>query len=157
MTSNWKELTIADYIAVKAQIKTIEYERAEDEDIKNAAILMKKAVDKIAELEKPYIDKLSSLNDHIVSLGESLIEKWDIADKTYKCDAGIATLRTTKALKINSKETLINLLQNIGKLPQCIRSWNLPYLRSLKDVDLIDDLTAHYEESQNVVIKGVSE
>lgn len=152
---NWKDTAISDLIALQTRKKTIERERAEDEDILNASLLMKKAVEKITELEQPYNNTLLEINTQIERITENFAEEWDITDKTYKGDTGEATLRTTKALKINNKEGLITLLQKVGKLSGCIRSWNLSYLRKLKDVDLIDDATAHYDEHQNVIIKGV--
>jgi hypothetical protein len=153
--SNWKDQAISEHIALQRRKKTIERERGEDEDILNAALLMKKAVEKITELELPYNNTLLEIDTLIEKLEERFTEGWDVPEKTYKCDTGEATLRTTKALKINNKESLITLLSDIGKLSECIRSWNLSYLRKLKDVDLIDDTIAHYDENQNVIVKGV--
>ena len=146
-------MVIRDLIALRTRKKIVEQERAEDEDILNASILMTKAVDKIAELEQPYNDKILDIDSNIESLQKNFVDAWDSTDKTYECKTGTATLRTTKSLKINRKEELINVLLNIGKLPECIRSWNLSYLRKLKDVGMIDDEIANYQEHQNVIIK----
>lgn len=154
--SNWKDVAISDLIALQSQKKRVEQERAEDEDILNASLLMKKAVEKITELEQPYNDTLLEINTYIKKSQENFADKWDIADKTYKCDAGEATLRTTKALKITDNGSLITLLLDIEKLPECIRTWNLSYLRKLKDVELIEDTIAHYDENQNVIVKEVA-
>jgi hypothetical protein len=154
--SDWKDVAISDLIALQSQKKRVTQERAEDEDILNASLLMKKAVDKITELEQPYNNKLLEITTHIERLQENFADKWDIADKKYKCDIGEAILRTTKALKIDNKPSLVTLLLKIGKLPECIRSWNLTYLRKLKDAGLIDDMIAHYDENQNVIVKEVA-
>ena len=151
--TNWKDMAISDLIALQTRKKIVEQERAEDEDILNASILMTKAVDKITELEKPYNDEILDIDTNIESIQKNFVDAWDSTDKTYECKTGTATLRTTKSLKINRKEELINVLLNIGKLPECIRSWNLSYLRKLKDVGMIDDEIANYQEHQNVIIK----
>ena len=151
--SNWKDLAISDLIALQTQKKIVEQERAEDEDILNASILMTKAVDKITELEKPYNEMLLEIDTNMKNLQKNFVDAWDSTDKTYECKTGTATLRTTKSLEINRKEELINVLMNVGKLPECIRSWNLSYLRKLKDVGMIDDEIANYQEHQNVIIK----
>jgi hypothetical protein len=151
--SNWKEERIADCIALQKEKKSLERQRAEDQEIKNAAILMKKAADKISELERLYTEKIDDIASDIDTLHDLFIDKWDIVDKTYECEAGSATIRTTKSLRISNKKELIATLFDLGKLPECIRTWNLSYLRKLKDVDLIGDGIASYDEHQNVVIK----
>jgi hypothetical protein len=154
--SNWKDLAIGDLIALQSQKKLIEKNHAEDVDIQNAALLMTKALDKIKDLEQPYNDALLEINTNIESLQKKFVDAWDTPDKTYECKIGTATLRTTKSLIITRKAELITLLTNIGKLPECIRSWNLSYLRKLKDVDMIDETIAYYEEHKNIIVKGVS-
>ena len=152
--SDWKEELITQCIAFQREKVTLEQARAEDEEIKNVELTMKKVVDKLSALEQPYSDKLLDITRAIEKIHEMLVNRWDIADKTYECRTGTATIRTTKALRITDKERLITLLLNIGKLSKSIRSWNLSYLRKLKDVDMIEDTIANYEEHQNVVIKG---
>lgn len=155
--SDWKETLIADCIVLQKQKAILERERAEDEDILNAEILMNKAIDKITELKQPYGDKINDIIYQIDHLHEALVDRWNITDKTYECEVGTAILRTTKALKIEDKKELISILLNLGKLPESIRTWNLAYLRKLKDVDMIEDTIAYYEEHQNVIIKGVGD
>jgi hypothetical protein len=134
----------------------LEQERAEDQEIANAKLTMEKVAAKITKLEQPYKDEITEITEGIEKMHERLIEKWDITDKSYACERGVATLRTTKSLKISDKKRLIAVLLNIDKLPEAVRSWNLTYLRNLKDVDMIEDSIAFYEEHQNVVIKGVT-
>lgn len=155
--TDWKEEMIADCISLEARKVRLEDERREDIGIKNVETLLKKAVGTISELEQPYNDKIGAIDARIKDLHDTLVTSWDITDKTYECEVGTATLRTTKALKIGDKKRLIQVLLNIDKLPEAIRSWNLSYLRKLKDVDMIEDTIACYDEHQNVVIKGVSD
>jgi hypothetical protein len=154
---NWKEELITGCLELQRERASLDQARAEDEEIKNLELTMKKVMDKLSELERPYTDKATSIIAKIENMHDQLKEKWDITDKTYECDAGIATVRTTKSLKIIDKKRLITILLNIDKLPEAIRSWNLSYLRKLKDVDMIDGMAAHYEEHQNVVIKGAED
>jgi len=154
--SDWKEELITDCIELQRERVALEQARAEDQEIKNVELTMKKVVAKITELEQPYSDKLLDITRAIEKIYETLIDQWDITEKTCEYDAGTITLRTTKSLNIVDKKQLISVLLNIGKLPEAIRSWNLSYLRKLKDVDLIEDTIAHYEEHQNVIVKEVT-
>lgn len=151
--SNWKEERLADCIELQREKVSLERQLAEDQEIKDAEILLKSAADKLSELEKPYTEKIADIASDINTLHNLFIDKWDIVDKTYECEAGCATIRTTKSLRISNKTGLIATLFDIGKLPECIRTWNLSYLRKLKDVDLIGEAIASYDEHQNVVIK----
>ena len=155
--TDWKEALIADCVVLQKQKELLECERAEDQDILNAEILLHKAMATIKELEQPYYEKITQVTDNIEGIHDKLIAEWDISDKTYECDTGTATVRTTKSLRISDKKQLIMTLLNIGKLPESIRTWNLSYLRKLKDVDMIDDQIASYDEHKNVVIKGAKD
>lgn len=155
--SDWKEELITDYIELRIVRTSLEEARAEDEEIKNLELTMKKVANKLSTLEQPYSDKLLDITRDIEKIHETFILSWDITDKTYECDTGTATVRTTKSLNIVDKKQLITVLLNIDKLPDAIRSWNLSYLRKLKDVDMIEDTIATYEEHQNVIIKGAED
>jgi hypothetical protein len=153
--SDWKEELITDCLELQRGSAALVQAREEDQEIKNVKSTMKKVATKITELEKPYTDKIAALTLDIEKIHETLIRDWDITEKTCEYDIGTATLRIKKSLNINDKKQLITILLNIGKLPEAIRSWNLSYLRKLKDVDMIDDTIAHYDEHQNVIIKEV--
>ena len=153
---DWKDELISFCNALQKEKADLEQERAEDQEILNTKLTMEKVAAKISELERPYNDQISELTGDIEKVHERLIEDWDITDKTYVCEMGTATLKTTKSLKISDKKRLIAVLLNVDKLPESIRSWNLSYLRKLKDVDMIEDSIAFYEEHQNVVIKGAT-
>lgn len=155
--TDWKEELIADYIKLQRERVALERERAENQEIKNVELTMKKVVDKLSTLEQPYSDKLLNITRAVEKIHETLIQDWDITEKTCEYDIGTATLRTTKSLNIVDEKRLITVLLSIDKLPEAIRSWNLSYLRKLKDVDMIKDAIAHYDEHQNVIIKGVGD
>ena len=152
--SDWQEDLITDYVKLEKERAALEQARAEDQEIRNVELTRRKVEDALRTLEQPYSDKLLDITQGIEKIKEELIEGWDSTDKTYKCDAGTATLKITKALKIADKEKLISTLLNIEKLPEAVRSWNLPYLRKLKEADIIEDAVAYFEEYQNVVIEG---
>ena len=157
MSSDWKEEQITDYFELEIEKEALKQEEAEDQELNNVKSTMQKVMDTLSALEQPYLDKRADIDNALATIRETLITTWDITDKTYECDAGTATVRTTKSLNIVDKKGLIAVLLSITKLPEAIRSWNLSYLRKLKDVDMIEDKIAHYEEHQNVVIKGASD
>jgi len=154
---NWKDKVIVECIRLQQQRTAIQDLRAKDEQISMLETKKKEIDEDISALECGYIDSIDKVDTLIEEQRNLLIDEWDILEKTYKCEAGTATVRTTKSLKIQDKKGLVQTLMGIGKLPEAIRSWNLSYLRKLKDVDMISDMVATYEEHQNVVIKGVLE
>jgi len=89
-------------------------------------------------------------------LKEALEERWDSQGKTFKCDTGTATIRTTRSLEIKNKVALIALLQKLDKLSDCIKGWDLLYLRKLADVGLIEPTIAEYKEQKNAIIGGIT-
>lgn len=153
--SDWKEELITDCLELQRERESLEQIRAEDQEIKKLHIEMNTVADMLSALEQPYSDKLLDITCAIEMIHETFKDRWDIAGKTCEYDIGSATIRTTKSLNITDKKRLITILLNIDKLPESIRSWNLSYLRKLKDVDMIEDAIAHYDEKQSVVIKGV--
>jgi ActR/RegA family two-component response regulator len=153
----WKEVLINDYLALRLIVA--KYEQSIQYDTRIMALVEEedkilKEINEIAESRNHAIEEARRKQDGITM---QLKEKWDIEDKTFECNGGIATIRTTKSLIIADKKRLVTVLLDIGKLPEAIRSWNLSYLRKLKDVDMIEDTIAHYDEHQNVVIKGVQD
>lgn len=154
---DWKEELIVDYLELQRERAILEQERAEDQELKNVESTMTKVADALSTLEQPYKDKIDTLTTDIEKIRGIFKENWDIPDNTFKCKIGTATKRTTKSLRISDKPQLIQVLLNLNKLSECIRTWNLSYLRNLKDVGLIEDMIASYDEHPNVVIKGVSD
>ena len=153
--SNWKEEAIVESIRLQKQRLAIQDLRVKDNQLSLLEAQMKEIEEDIAALERGYLDSINKVDTLLQEQHALLLSKWDIVDKTYECDVGTATVRTTKSLNIIDKKGLIQILGAIGKLPEAIRSWHLSYLRKLKDVDMIEDEIASYEEHQNVVIKGV--
>ena len=151
---DWQEDLITNYVKLDKDRAALEQARAEDQEILNVELTRRKVEDALRKLEQPYSDKLLDITQGIEKIKEELTEGWDSADKTYKCDAGTATLKITKALKIADKVKLILILLNIEKLPEAVRRWNLSYLSKLKEADIIGDAAAYFEEHPNVVIKG---
>jgi hypothetical protein len=155
--ADWKETAVEECGVLEKQRSTLL--DAEEKDLK---LVQKRAqIDRIMleldELSKPYNAKIDDIDVRIEEIHESFVKNWDIIGKTYECEAGTVTLRTTKALKIVDKKRLITTLLDIGKLPEAIRSWNLSYLRKLKDVDMIENAIAHYDGHQTVIIKGAGD
>lgn len=155
--TDWKEEVIYNYCTLSTTIAT--YEESIQDDIRIRALVEEedkilKEINKITESRNHAIEEAKRERDVITM---ELKEKWDIDGKSFKCSAGSATMRTTRALKIDNKEMLISILQHIGKLTQCIKGWDLTYLRKLADAGLFDvehNLVAHYDEKRNVIISA---
>jgi len=152
-----KEEAIEVYNALQVQKAVVAQVQAEDKDLVNARLAMETAIARFSALEQAYTDKIAEIDANIKDVHMILLHDWDIEEKTFKCKAGSATVRTTKAVHVIDKRGLITTLLNLDKLPECIRSLNLSYLRKLIEVDLIPFKYACFEEHKNVVIKGATE
>ena len=86
------------------------------------------------------------------SIREQMIKEWDVTGKTYTCDIGSVTMRTTKSLIILSKEKLVDFLSKTGKINEAISRFDLRVLRRFKDAGLLEDCT-DYEEKKSVQVK----
>ena len=154
--SNWKEEAITRYAELEALKKAVQEAMRNDGDLETAKLAREIADADVRAFEQGYTDKIGELEEKIENVRILLQQDWDIKDKTYKCDAGSATIRTTKSLCVLDKSRLIATLIKLDKLPASIRSWDLTVLRKLKDVDLIPDDQVDYEERQNMIIRGSS-
>lgn len=150
--TDWKEDAIIEHNRLKKEIQKLLNDRAKNENLVRLHAQKAELEKEIRMWELPYEQQLDDFGSQNQIWREKLIKEWDIEDKTFKCDAGSATIRTTKSLKIKDKKGLINLLQKIDKLAETIKTWDLTYLRKLADVKLIEEDIVEYEEKQNVVI-----
>lgn len=157
---DWKETAIENYCTLNTTI--IKYTQSIQDDTRIRALREEedkilKEINKITESRNHAIEEAKRKQDVITM---ELKEKWDIDGKTFKSDMGIATLRTTRSLEVDNKEMLISILQKIGKLTQCIKTWDLTYLRKLADVgmfkiDVGGANIVYYDERKNVIISGI--
>jgi hypothetical protein len=153
---DWKEEVISEYISYQNGLLYVTQKRSEDPILKELKEEKEAIERKLNEAYKPYEVEIADYLLHIEEMKQKLITRWDIKDKTFKCDTGSATIRTTRSLKVDNQELLIGILQHFGKLAQCIKSWDLSYLRKLADADLFEGADViHYDEKKNVVISGV--
>lgn len=159
---DWKEGMIEAYHSLEREKERVEYNMVNNLTLSKFRLEIKDIESEIEIKEGPYKVVIVELNAQMQKIREDLIERWDSEDKSFKCGAGSATIRTTRALKIDNKEMLISILQHIGKLTQCIKGWDLTYLRKLADAGLFDaDVgetnIVHYDEKKNVVISAIGE
>jgi hypothetical protein len=159
--ADWKAVRIAVYLALAYEKRLVEEEMR-----KNPSLLrLKKEIEKLEEQQEMQVSRykreLVDYDTKMRSIQDELVEGWNIDAKTFKCDVGSATMRTTRSLKIDNKEKLIIALQKMGKLTRTITTgWDLTYLRKLADSGLFDvDVgemnIVHYDEKRNVIIHDV--
>jgi len=158
MKAEMKEEYIEGYLAFEQRKKEIEEEMAKDPAIVELKAKLKAVTHEIEQKESEYQGSIQLCNVSMLSRKEGLMDLWDIEGKTFKCAVGSATIRITRSLKIDNTEKLISILEKIGKLTKCIKSWDLTYLRKLADAGLFDDEEiTHYDEKKNVIISGVKD
>jgi len=150
--TNWKEELIIEYLALGHEKERVEEEMMNDPQIGELDASIQKMVQEAEVLKRGYIDRIRDYQIKMSKLKVDFVERWDSQDKSFKCNTGNATIRTTRSLKIRNKEELILILQKMDKLADCITGWDLSYLRKLVDVGLIKMAIANYEEKQSVTI-----
>jgi hypothetical protein len=156
--TEWKEVLINDYFTIDAVIAEHEKALRDDKKLNTLKKQRDKIEDEILEHSRTLTNLIHEAEMKRISIKEQLTKKWDIEDKTFKCDTGSATLRTTKSLIVTDKMALVGrlaeILNNEQKAFDCIRSFDLSTIRKYMDVDLIAGYIAHYDKKQSVVIKG---
>lgn len=150
---NWKEERIAEYAKLTTDKDKVTREMESDTEINKLIEHYKNMSDAIATQQYPFLTKVEAIEQQQAGIKLELIEKWDIKEKSFKCDIGEATLRTNRSLHIRDKAKLIEFLISIKKLPEFIKSFETAKLRKVKDVGMLDDDIATYDEKQNVAIK----
>jgi hypothetical protein len=158
--TDWKAVKIGVYLALKHEKRLVEEEMRSDPSF----LQLKKEIEKLEDQQEIQISgykrELVDYDSQMQSIRDELVEDWNIDTKTFKCDVGSATLRTTRSLKIDNEEKIISILQQIGKLTQSIIGCDLTHLRKLADAGLFDvdeggTNIIHYDEKRNVIIRDV--
>ena len=153
-----KESLIAEYAALEHSTGRIKGHMGTMRSL-NKLIMQRNALTKeIAFRKKPFEDGIRDAETRQNAIKEELKTAWDNEDKTFKCAAGTATLRTTKSLVITDKSGLIQRLSeilpgNIDAACERIKSFDISNIRQYKDTGLISDDIAHYDLKQGVSIK----
>jgi ASC-1-like (ASCH) protein len=152
--SDWKEEIIGDYLAIEREKKLMQEEMAKDPAISKFKSGIEDIERQLQVHERIYTEKIHNYETQMQYLKEELVERWDSDDKSFKCEAGSVTMKTTQSLNIKDKKGLISKLQQLDKLTECIKGWDIRYLRKLVNVGLFDDSIVSYDEKRNVVIAG---
>ena len=154
---NWKERVIGEYIRVENEI-AIETREMDNDSALNQLLEDQANLNKMVEAKsEKYVKFLREMRQQQANLKDALESNWDIEDKTFKCDAGAATLRTTKSLHIYDKKRLIEFLTTLNILPDFIKTFEIGKLRKIKGAGLIEDSIANWDETKSVIIKGVDQ
>lgn len=151
---NWRTDRIAEYARLENEIDIETHELVTDPE-RNRLIKEKEKLNEMIELaEGLYIKNIEAAQQQQAEIKLELVETWGGAeDKTFECDAGTATLRTTKSLNIRSKEKLVAFLELNKKLTEFIKSFEITKLRKIKDAGMIEDEIATWDVSRSVAIK----
>lgn len=151
---NWKAESIAKYAELEAYRKSIENDLANNSTINKLNEELETARTKLIEAEKPYYERINGFLQQQAGIKLELVDTWgDTEEKTFECDAGTATLRTTKSLNIRSKEKLVEFLAILGKLPEFIKTFETAKLRKIKEAGLLEDEVATWDEKRSIAIK----
>ncbi len=157
--TDWKEERIGEYCTLSTAIAKLEQSIGEDTEIHTLLEKHVKILKRMTELAEPRNLKIEEAKRRQAVIKGHLMEHWDIEAKTFKCDVGTATVRTSKSLIVADNFGLIDRLTELlgsgVRACKCIRTFDLSVIRKYMDADLIDQHIAHYDEKRNVVISAV--
>lgn len=149
-----KEEALVEYAKLVKEEAKITYDMDTDPKIR----IITKAIDELnntlEERKANYIEKIIPLQEKQISIKADIVDLWCASEgKTFKCDVGSATIKTTRSLCIKSTEKLIDFLISIKKLPEFIKSFEIAKLRKIKEAGLLGNDIATWDEKQSVSIK----
>ena len=146
--------SIAEYAKLENEIVIGKQNMDNDPQLKKLNKELEKLNDMIESAKGSYLRFMEAAQQQQAGIKLELAEGWGVfADKTFECDAGMATLRITKSLHIKSKEKLVSFLTTINKLPDFIKSFETAKLRKIKDAGLLGDEIVMYDEKKSIAIK----
>jgi hypothetical protein len=128
--TDWKAVKIGVYLALEHEKRLVEEEMRNNPSV----LQLKKEIEKLEDQQEMQVSgykrELVDYDTQMRSIRDELVEGWDIEGESFKCDAGSATIRTTRALQA---------LADAG----------------LFDVDEEGTNIVHYDEKRNVIIHDV--
>ena len=150
---NWRTDRIAKYAQLENEIALEMNEMGTDPELIKLMTEQAKLNDMIALLKGTYSKNIEAAQQQQAGIKLELVDSWsETEEKTFECDAGTATLRTTKSLNIRSKEKLVAFLELNKKLTDFIKSFEITKLRKIKDAGMIEDEIATWDIKRNVAI-----
>ena len=152
--TDWKEERIETYRTIEQEKELVKEKMDKDPSLSKLQVQLEDIKHHINVEERGYKEDIETYDKRLQVIKEDLVARWDTSDKSFKCDTGSATIRTTRSLKVDNEVRLIDILQRLGTLWSCIKTWDLTYLRKLADADLLDEYVVHYDEKKNVVISA---
>jgi hypothetical protein len=152
-TQDWKTERITEYARLEARKHAWKKNVGDTTFLKNLRGELENARIKLDEAEKPYNEKIDAIAQQQAGIKLELIDRWYGEEKTFECTAGTATLRTTKSLKIQNKQKLIDFLVLNKKLVDFIKTFEIAKLRKIKDAGFLGDEVVSYDETKSIAIK----
>ena len=156
-SQDWKAEAIAEYARLEKEIALETHGMDTDPELnklgKERTILNKK----FEEIEAGYRENIRAAQQQQAGIKLELVDNWYGEEKTFECSAGTATLRTTKSLKIQSKQKLIDFLVLNKKLVDYIKTFEIAKLRKIKDAGFLGDEVVSYDETKSIAIKIAEE
>lgn len=156
-TQDWKTERITEYAKLE-NIVTIEMRKmGTDPDLDALMRDRVKLNEMIERGQELYLKKIEAAQQQQAGIKLELVDNWYGEEKTFECPAGTATLRTTKSLKIQSKQKLIDFLMLNKKLIDFIKTFEIAKLRKIKDAGFLGDEVVSYDETKSIAIKLAEE
>lgn len=149
---DWKETKLIEYESLEREIAATQHEMDTDANLNKLIQERNKLDEAIGTKRSKYTLDIGREREAQRDIKTELVEEWDITEKTFKCDAGAATLKTTRSLHIRSKEKLLEFLTLNKKLAEFIKSFEISKLRKIKDAGLLENDIATWDEKKSVAI-----
>ena len=154
---DWKETRIVEYARLGEAIEWETYEMDQDSTLRQAIEDYQGLGELVKQAKSGYLTKIENMQQQQAGIKLELAEKWNIPEKTFECNAGTATLRTTRSLIIRNKQKLIEFLTLNKKLSEFIKGFEITKLRKIKDAGLLENEIATWDEKRSISISLTKE
>ena len=150
---NWKAELIVEYAQLENKIATETHKMDTDPNL-DALLRDQATLNAEIKLAKEiYTKNIEAAQRQQAGIKAELVDSWlSTEGKTFECNAGSITLRTTRSLIIRNKQKLIEFLTLNKKLSEFIKSFEITKLRKIKDAGLLENEIATWDEKKSISI-----
>ena len=124
-----------------------------NDQINKLQVAINTAKTALTDLEAPHFDELSPIQARKIEIEDLFRAQHSETVKSLDLTPALVEFRETKSLKVISPEKAVDILVANGKVAEGISGFKIPFMRKLKDVDLLGDDVAAYTSKINVYVK----
>ena len=115
-----------------------------------------RATEDLHIFREPYLEEVAVATATIENLKDTMSELMG-EEKTLSFPRIKIRKKVTKSLKVDNKSEMITFLVKINGIEKGVSKFDLKYLRTLKEADIIPDDVAHFDEKATIYVDRIEE